>query len=50
MITKEEQKIRALIDQATRPLQQRIDILERETRRLKNEVNNIRNTVNKIKQ
>ncbi len=48
MLTKEEQRIRALIDQAVRPLHQRVDLLDREVRRLKNEVSNTKNAVNKI--
>ncbi len=49
MITKEEQKVRSLIDQATRPLRMRIDTLEKEARRLKSDVSNLKNVVRNLK-
>ena len=48
MISKEEQAINAKIDQATRPLRQRIDLLEREVRRLKSDLQNTKNAVNRM--
>jgi hypothetical protein len=49
MITKEEQRLRALIDLAVRPMQHRIDRIEKEMRRLKSDNANLKNIVNRIK-
>ena len=49
MLTKEQQETRALIDQATRPLNGRIDRLEKEVRRLKSDLQQTKTKLNGMK-
>jgi len=48
MLTKEQQETRELINRATRPLQQKIDRLEKDVRRLKSDLANTKNVVNRL--
>lgn len=48
MLTKEDQRTNQLISQATRPLQQKIDKLEKEVRRLKSDLAQTKNAVNRL--
>ena len=47
MLTKEEQKTNTLINQAVRPLQRRIDHLEKELRRVKSDLQQTKNRIKK---
>jgi len=49
MITKEEQRILALINNAVRPLSKRLDQAERDVRKAKSEVQQLKNTVARLK-
>ena len=49
MDNKEEQRINALINQEVRPLQRRIDHLEKEVRRLKSDLQNTKSILSRIK-
>jgi len=48
MLTKEQQETRELINRATRPLQQKIDRLEKDVRRLKSDLAQTKNVVNRL--
>ena len=49
MLTKEQQQTQTLIDQAVRPLQHRIDHLEKEVRRLKSDLQNTKSKVDRLR-
>ena len=49
MLPSIEREVRAFIAQAIRPLQRRIDRLEKELRKLKSDLQQTKNTVNRIK-
>jgi len=48
MLTKEDQRTKQLIEQATRPLNQKISRLEKDVRRLKSDLAQTKNVVNRL--
>ncbi len=48
MLTKEQQETRTMIEQVTRPLNQRISKLEKEVRRLKSDLAQTKNVVSRL--